>query len=80
MYPLFNSVKVTELPPVWERAANSAYHLLLRCLLRYVCPSPSLMFRTSDLGSDSASSWSIFTSLIYLFYLIFSLINAELVW
>ena len=24
---LFNSVKVTELPPVWERAANSPYHL-----------------------------------------------------
>ena len=24
----FNSVKVTELPPVWERAANSAYLLL----------------------------------------------------
>ena len=24
---LFNSVKVTELPPVWVRAANSAYHL-----------------------------------------------------
>ena len=23
----FNSAKVTELPPVWERAANSAYHL-----------------------------------------------------
>ena len=24
---LFNSAMVTELPPVWERAANSAYHL-----------------------------------------------------
>ena len=24
---LFNPAKVTELPPVWERAANSAYHL-----------------------------------------------------
>ena len=24
----FNSAKVTELPPVWKRAANSAYHLL----------------------------------------------------
>ena len=23
----FNSVKITELPPVWERGANSAYHL-----------------------------------------------------
>ena len=23
----FNSAKVTELPPVWERAANSVYHL-----------------------------------------------------
>ena len=27
MSTLFNSVKVTELPPVCERAANSAYHL-----------------------------------------------------
>ena len=44
--PLFNSVKVTELPPVWERAANSAYHLLFRCLLGYICPSFPLMFRT----------------------------------
>ena len=34
---LFNLVNLTELPPVWERAANSAYHLLFRCLLRYVC-------------------------------------------
>ena len=41
------SVKVTELPPFLERAANSAYHLLFRCLLRYVCPSFPLMFRTS---------------------------------
>ena len=24
---LFYSVRVTELPPVWERAANLAYHL-----------------------------------------------------
>ena len=40
-------VKLTELPPIWERAANSAYHLLFRCLLRYVCSSFSLMFRTS---------------------------------
>ena len=29
---LFNSVKVTELPFVCERAAYSAYHLLFRCL------------------------------------------------
>ena len=42
---LFNLVKLTELPPVWERAANSAYHLLFRCLLRYVCSF--FMFRTS---------------------------------
>ena len=34
---LFNLVKLTELPPVWVRAANSAYHMLYRCLLRYVC-------------------------------------------
>ena len=44
---LFNSVKVTEFVPVWERAANSAYHLLFRCLLRYDCPSFPLMLRTS---------------------------------
>ena len=25
---LFNSVKITELPPVWERVANSAYHVM----------------------------------------------------
>ena len=62
----FNSVKVTELPPVWEKAANSAYHLFffffcfcfffffvfilfyfIFFLLRYVCPSFLLMFRTS---------------------------------
>ena len=33
---LFYSVKVTELSPVWEKAANSAYHLLFPCLLKYV--------------------------------------------
>ena len=44
---LVNSVKLTELPPIWERAASSAYHLLFRCLLRYVCSSFPLMFRTS---------------------------------
>ena len=42
----FNLVKLTELPPVWERAANSAYHLLFRSLLRYVCSFFPLMFRT----------------------------------
>ena len=42
-----HSVKVTELPPVLERAANSAYHLLFCCLLRYVCPSFRLMFGLS---------------------------------
>ena len=36
---LFELVKLTELPPVWERTANSAYHLLFRCLLTYVCSS-----------------------------------------
>ena len=41
------SVCLTELPPVWERAANSAYHLLFRCLLRYVCSCFPMMFRTS---------------------------------
>ena len=44
---LFNLVKLTEMQPVWERAANSAYHLLFRCLFRYVCSSFPLMFRTS---------------------------------
>ena len=44
---LFNLVTVTQLPPVSERAANSAYHLLSRCLLRYVCSSFPLMFMTS---------------------------------
>ena len=44
---LFNSLKLTELPPVCERAANSVYRLLFRCLLRYVCSSFPLMFRTS---------------------------------
>ena len=31
---LFILVKLIKLPPVWKRAANSAYHLLFRCLLR----------------------------------------------
>ena len=44
---LFNLVKLTELQPVWERTANSAYYLLFRCLLRYVCSFFPLMFRTS---------------------------------
>ena len=44
---LFNLVMVTELPPVWERVANSAYHLLFYCVLRYVCPFFPLMFRTN---------------------------------
>ena len=43
----FNLVKLTELPPAWERAANSAYQLLFHCLLRYVCSSFPLMFRKS---------------------------------
>ena len=30
---LFSEVK----PPVLERAANLAYHVLFHCLLRYVC-------------------------------------------
>ena len=42
---LFNLV--TELPSVSERAANSANHLLFRCLLRYVCSSFPLMLRIS---------------------------------
>ena len=31
---LFNSVKVAELPPAWERAANSAYHLLFSLFVK----------------------------------------------
>ena len=27
VFNIFNTVKVTELPPVWERAAYSTYHL-----------------------------------------------------
>ena len=42
----FNLVKLTELPPVWERTAYSASCLLFRCLLKYVCSSFRLMFRT----------------------------------
>ena len=44
---LFSLVNLTELPPVWERAANSAYHLLFRYLLRHVCSSFPFMFRKS---------------------------------
>ena len=44
---LFNLLELTELPPVWGRAANSADHLLFHCLLRYVCSSFPLMFRTN---------------------------------
>ena len=44
---LFNLLMLTELPPVPERAANSAYYLLFCYLLRYVCSSFPLMFRTS---------------------------------
>ena len=40
-------VKLTELPSVWERATNPAYHMLFRCLLRYICSSFSLIFRTN---------------------------------
>ena len=30
-------MKLTELPPVWERVANSAYHLLFLCLFVKIC-------------------------------------------
>ena len=52
---LFILVKLAKLPPVWERAVNSVYHLLFRCLLRNVCLSFPLILR-QVLGSDSASS------------------------
>ena len=32
----FHSLKVTEFPPVWERAAYSVYNLLFCCL--FICP------------------------------------------
>ena len=41
---LFISAKVTELPPVWERAANSANHMQFCCLFRCVCASFPFMF------------------------------------
>ena len=44
---LFNPVKVTELSPVWVRAASSVYHLQFYCLLKYVCSSFSLTFGIS---------------------------------
>ena len=45
---LFNLVKVTELSPVWKRAANSASIICyFVVLLRYVCTPFPLMFRTS---------------------------------
>ena len=47
IFPIITVVKLSESSPVWERAANSAYRLLFRCLLRYVCSSFPLMFRTS---------------------------------
>ena len=49
IYKCFNSNTSAspELPSVWERADNSAYHLLFCCVLRYVCPSFPLMIRTT---------------------------------
>ena len=43
----FISAMVTKLPPVLERAANSAYHLKFCCLLRYAGLSFPLMFGIS---------------------------------
>ena len=45
---LFYFSEVNLIATVWERAANSGYHLLFRCLLRYGCSSFPLMFRTKD--------------------------------
>ena len=62
---LFNLVKVTELPPVWKRAVNSAHHLLFLCVLRYVCPAFPMMFRTSfGFLFGQFLKYRIFTSLI----------------
>ena len=47
MSNLFNAVKVTELLPGSEIAANSTYHLLFYYLLRYVYSSFPLTF---DIG------------------------------
>ena len=44
MSNLLNSVKVTELPPAWEGAADSAVILLL---VKVCCPSFPLMFGIS---------------------------------
>ena len=44
MFNSFISVKVNELPPVWERLAYSACHLKFYCLLKRACPSFTLMF------------------------------------
>ena len=38
MSNLFNSVKITELPPVWERAAYSAYDLKFYFLCLSIFP------------------------------------------
>ena len=47
MSDLFGSVKMAELPPVWERVADSACHLKFYCLWGCVCPSFPLTFGIS---------------------------------
>ena len=44
---LFGLVKMAELSPVWERAADSACRLWFCCLWGCVCPSFSLVFGIS---------------------------------
>ena len=54
MSNLFNSVKVSELPRVLERAANSAFHCNF-LFIKMRLPILPLMFGKS-FGSDSVSS------------------------
>lgn len=54
-----NLSKTIVLPPVWERAAYSAYHLWYCCLLGCVCPSFPLVFGWF-LGCGSAGAWGVF--------------------
>ena len=56
MTNLFNSVKVTELPPVREEAANSAYHLKILLFDKICLAIFPFAVWDEHLGSDSTSS------------------------
>ena len=47
MFDLFGSVKMADLAPVRERAADSACYLYVYCLWGFVCPSFPMMFGIS---------------------------------